>query len=157
MRLLKWGLWGALGLFLAMQVIRPERSNPPVEPAETILARAEIPADVELILRRACFDCHSHTSRWPWYSQVAPVSWWLADHVRHARGAMNLSQWPDPASAAGRMAAAYTLQEMCEEVEKGAMPLPSYRLLHPGARLTKDEVKALCRWTRAEAARLGGG
>ncbi len=156
-RILWAALWLVLGLALAIQFIRPGRTNPPAAPGEGILARAQVPAEVAALLERACFDCHSHATRWPWYSQVAPISWWLADHVRHARGAMNFSRWPDPATASGRMAAAYSLEEACEEVQKGAMPLPSYRLMHTGARLTEEEVETLCRWAREEAARLTGG
>ncbi len=140
-----------LAAFLLAQLKQAERTNPPVR------SEVDAPPEIAEILRRSCYDCHSHETRWPWYARVAPVSWWLADHVRHARGAMNFSRWPDPATASGRMAAAYSLEEACEEVQKGAMPLPSYRLMHTGARLTEEEIETLCRWAREEAARLTGG
>lgn len=126
-------------LALGMQLYRPERTNPPVQ------SRLETPPEVQALLDRACADCHSHRTAWPWYSNVAPVSWLLAGHVREGREHLNLDQWPG-GEKGGKL-----LGEMCEEVEKGAMPLPAYLRLHPAARLTEADRKLLCGWTRAAA------
>ena len=69
------------------QVIPVDRTNPPVE--------TEIPVDAEIrqLLQRSCYDCHSNETRWPWYAQVAPVSWLVADDVKHARDHLNFSTW----------------------------------------------------------------
>ena len=66
--------------FVAVQFIPVERTNPPVEPGSLV-----VPREVEPLLRRACYDCHSHETRWPWYAYVAPVSWLVADDVKDAR------------------------------------------------------------------------
>lgn len=114
-------------MILAIQFVPVERTNPPVtgEPKwDTAATRA--------LAVRACFDCHSNETRWPWYSYVAPVSWLVARDVRKARGKLNFSEWPRG-----------DLDEAVEEIEEGNMPLKEYLLLHPEARLSDSERKAL--------------
>src|SRR3954464_4443173 len=77
--------------FVAVQVVRPDRTNPPVQPAHSLLAKT--PPDVRAILDRSCRDCHSNDTRWPLYSQVAPMSWLVANHVHHGRDRFNYSEW----------------------------------------------------------------
>lgn len=137
-------------LVLGIQLHRPERANPPGDPARAIEAGVEVPPGVRALLDRACADCHSNRTAWPWYSQVAPVSWLVANHVRDGREHLNLSDWP------GRHKPEKLLDEICEEVEKDAMPLASYRALHPGAKLSPADKQAICAWTRAAAGRTGG-
>lgn len=130
----------AAAVFAAViQVIPARRTNPPVR------ADVRAPADVKGILRRACYDCHSHETRWPWYSRVAPVSWWVVSHVNEARGDLNFSEWPsfDPELAG------MALRDIDTQVAAGKMPLPSYAILHPGARLSEDERQTLIRWARS--------
>ena len=112
--------------------------------------RADVPAPVLSILRRACFDCHSEETRWPWYS-VLPVASWLIEHdVEEGRSQINLSRW-ERYNAFDR---ADKLDKMCELATNGKMPLRPYRLLHPEARLSETDVKALCAWTLQEAEHL---
>lgn len=113
-----------------------DRSN---APAAAALAAAP---EVEAILRRSCYDCHSTETRWPWYSYVAPVSWLVAKDVREGRNALNFSDWGhlDPAQQA--KAARETVHESAE----GEMPMPIYLLTHPGARLAADEISILRGW-----------
>ena len=85
---------------------------------------------------RACFDCHSDQVTWPWYSNVAPVSWLIADHVRAGRDTLNLSEWV----AGGRSEGA---REAARAVERGSMPPSYYTLLHPSGRLSAAEQAAL--------------
>lgn len=133
-------------LLAAFQLHRPERANPPADPARAVEARMEVPPNIRALLDRSCADCHSNRTTWPWYSRVAPVSWLVAGHVREAREHLNFSDWP------GRHDAEHLLEEICEEVEKGAMPLASYRVLHPSAKLSPAERQAICGWTRSAAA-----
>ena len=71
----------------------PRKTNPPVVPAEGIEAHLKVDPEVSPILERACRNCHSHQTRWPWYSNVAPVSWFVIDNVNFGRRKMNLSNW----------------------------------------------------------------
>jgi cytochrome c553 len=149
-KILKWSILALAALFVAIQFAGPEKSNPPVEAARTIQANTQITPEVSAIIARACQDCHSHQTRWPLYSYVEPVSWFLVDHVNDGRKHLNFSEWATYEPKRMRK----KLQEMFEEVEKGAMPLKSYLLLHPEARLSQDDIQQLGAWTAAERQRL---
>jgi len=127
--------------FLAAQFVRIDRTNPPVDPAHTIKA----PADVQAILDRSCADCHSNNTRWPWYTNVAPVSWWIADHIKEGRRELNLSEF----ATYSPKKAKHKLEEICEQVEKGEMPLTGYVPLHPEAKLSDADKSRLCEWSKS--------
>jgi hypothetical protein len=102
-----------------------------------------MPAEVSAILDRSCRDCHSNDTRWPWYSNVAPVSWWVIDHVDHARSHFNFSEWARYNSREQQR----LLEQACELVSKGAMPLPSYLWMHD-AEMSPRDVRTLCAFTQ---------
>src|SRR5689334_10401053 len=127
----KWMLV-AIGVpLLLIQFVRPERANPQFDPAWSLEARTRMPADVAAIIDRSCKDCHSNETKWPWYSNVAPVSWLVADDVKAGRRQMNFSEWArysqDEANA--------RLTYIAFTVRERSMPKPSYLRLHPDARL----------------------
>jgi hypothetical protein len=131
-------------------VFSPARENPPIDRTATIDATTELPDHVGRLLRRACYDCHSHETRWPWYSALPPASWLVAHDVNEGRGHLNFSRW----ATYNVFDRADMLDDACELVSSGEMPLPQYRWLHPDARLADPDVKALCAWARTEAERL---
>jgi hypothetical protein len=104
-----------------------------------------MPGEVQSILRRACYDCHSNETQWPWYSHVAPASWFVVRHVRQGRGDLNFSEWPvfDPEFEE------YAFKDIEEQIEKEEMPLRSYTWLHTDAKLSEDDRETLIRWARA--------
>jgi hypothetical protein len=122
------------------------RRNPPVLPVHTIEANLEVPPNVQAILSRACQDCHSYNTRWPWYSKVVPESWLTASDVERGREAVNLSEWSIQAGRK-RTTAIGALAAACEDVKMQRMPPPAYRLLHPDAALERDDVESLCAWS----------
>jgi len=132
-------------VFLAAQFFRPTRANPPVSEAQTLHATTHVPPDVHAILDRACVDCHTNTTTWPWYSNVSPVSWWLADHVEEAREELNFSKWGTYSDRRRHK----KLEQICEEVKEGEMPLKEYLWLHPSAKLSDADRAALCRWAES--------
>lgn len=148
--ILKWVVIILACGFLVVQFFGPAKTNPPVDPSQTIDARLHVTPQVAAIFDRSCNDCHSNKTRWPWYSNVAPVSWFVIGHVNEGRSMMNLSEWGhlDPDQQARK------LRQMCEEVQDGVMPLSSYTPLHPGSKLSSDDVKVLCDWANAERARF---
>jgi Haem-binding domain len=150
-KVLKWTAIVLSVLFVGIQFIRPARTNPPVDESQTIYARTQMTPQVAAILDRSCRDCHSNKTVWPWYSNVAPVSWFVIGHVNDGRRMMNHSEW----GRLDRDRQAKKLQQMCDEVTDGAMPLSVYTPLHPGSKLSSDDVKTLCDWAKAERARLG--
>lgn len=140
-----------LGLaFIVIQFFGPAKTNPPVDETKTITAGAPVPTEIATVLHRACYDCHSNQTRWPWYSNVAPVSWFVIDHVIQARKELNFSEW----AAYSQKRMKRKLEEIKDEVEEGAMPLPSYLPLHPDAKLSPEDVQALSAWAIAERERL---
>jgi hypothetical protein len=125
-----------LFVFLAIQLVPVERSNPPLE--------SEVPAppEVRTVLRRACYDCHSNETKWPWYSRIAPVSWQIQKDVRAGREALNYSTWNrlEPKKQAKAM------RESWEEVAEGEMPPWFYLLPHPEANLSTQDRDVLKAW-----------
>ena len=150
LKLLKWLVVVVACLFVAAQFKRPARTNPPVDESQTIFARTQMTPEVSAIVDRSCRDCHSNKTVWPWYTNVAPISWFITDHVNEGRQNLSLSEWGKyEKDRQGKK-----LQQMCDEVTDGAMPLSVYTPLHPGSKLTPDQVTTLCAWTEAERARL---
>ncbi len=128
-----------------IQFIRPERENPPADPAKDILAVSAAPEEIREILKRSCYDCHSYQTRWPWYSAIAPVSWLTAGDVREGREHLNFSEWGS--YSRGRQIA--RLETMGSEIEKKGMPPAKYTLLHRDAVLSDAETEALLVWVDA--------
>ena len=146
-----WALTvAALVLALALQFVGPARTNPRVEDDLALQRHGPLPPHVAGLLRRACYDCHSHDTRWPWYSRIAPVSWLVVNDVDIGRQHLNFSIW----GGYHRFERADLLDKSCELVSQGTMPLRSYVWMHPNARLGQREVEALCEWTREESGRL---
>jgi hypothetical protein len=149
-QILRWVAVALACLFLLAQFVRPARTNPAVYQSLTLESRMPPNPQVAAILDRSCKDCHSNQTRWPWYSNVAPVSWFVIDHVNEGRENLNFSEW-------GR----YTqrdveglMKQICQEVKSGAMPLSSYTPMHPGSKLSPEDVKLLCDWTSSGRARI---
>jgi hypothetical protein len=136
-------------LFISVQFVRPNKTNPPIVEARTLESHARVTPEVAAIFERACKDCHSNQTEWPWYAQVAPVSWYVADHVNNGREEMNFSEW----STYDREQADWLLGAMCMTAERGRMPLPSYTRLHHPATLSPADVQILCAWSQAERER----
>jgi hypothetical protein len=148
----KRSLWRRLGVVAivaaaGVQLVPVERGNPPVDEG----ARLSAPLEVAAVLRRACFDCHSHETIWPWYAHVAPVSWLVARDVEEGREELNFSTWNG--LAADRRAS--KLHEVVEKVQQGEMPPAIYLPLHPEARLGEAERALLVGWAEGAAAAAG--
>jgi mono/diheme cytochrome c family protein len=139
-RVLKISVGVAVGLLAPMQFFRPERTNPPSDPAASFEAVARPPQEIASSLKRSCYDCHSNRTNWPWYSNVAPPSWLIASDVKEGRAHLNFSEWTRP----GPEGEIPGMGEVCESVRAGKMPLWSYTLLHPDAKLTAQQVAAVC-------------
>lgn len=146
----KWTVLSLLLIFTLAQLHRPARRNPPVEESHTMEHQLQVPSQVGTILDRSCNDCHSNKTTWPWYSNVAPVSWFVTDHVNHGRRHLNFSEW----SGYNRRQTDNLLDAICEWVEKDRMPLDSYTAIHRNAVLSPEDKRTLCEWSRGERARL---
>lgn len=147
---LKWTAIVLALLFVGIQFVRPARINPPINETETIQAKLNVPPDIDSILARSCNDCHSNRTDWIWYSNVAPASWFMAYHVEEGRIELNFSEWGK--LSPGR--ASRKLEEVCEQVNAGEMPIWNYVLLHSSAHLTDTDKKALCNWAKREGEKI---
>ena len=133
---------GLIILFILIQFVPAGAAdNPPVE--EEVRA----PEEVMTVLRRSCYDCHSHETVWPWYAHVAPAKWLVRKDVADAREDLNFSAW-NRYDAERR---AHKWEEVAEEVEEGEMPLELYLPLHGEARLTDRERQLIVDWAEAQA------
>jgi hypothetical protein len=126
--------------------------NPPVAPSLTMEAALRPPPGVSKMLRRACYDCHSNETRWPWYSRVPGVGHMLERDVRNARAAFNFSEWAAGPYRNPRVGAVMLLG-MCAAIREGQMPRKNYQWLHPEAKPSPSEIDEFCVWGRAEAKR----
>jgi len=149
-KVLCWVLVFAACVLIIAQFFGPAKTNPAIDPSQSLESRLQVTPQVAAILDRSCNDCHSNKTRWPWYSNVAPVSWFVISHVDEGRQNMNFSEWGRyTQSDVGGL-----LKKICREVKGGDMPLSSYTPLHPGSKLSAEDVKTLCAWTDAERARI---
>ncbi len=119
-----------LGLLIQLAPYGKDHTNPPVsgEPAWDS-------PETRALVQRACFDCHSNETVWPWYSKVAPVSWLVYRDVKEGRGKLNFSEWGVERQE--------DLDEIVEVIREGEMPMPIYLIQHPEARLSAGEKQAL--------------
>lgn len=144
-----------LAILVVIQFFGIDKANPPINKAEEFMARTNPPADVAKIIKDACYDCHSHETKYPWYASVAPVSWWMGHHIEEARGHLNFSIW----AAYDAEKKAHKAEECAEEVEKGLMPLKPYAKMHAEARLSDKQRERLITWFKSveEREKLGVG
>ena len=137
--------------FIVIQFInRPDKTILSETAPDDITKHTEVPQNVQNILKRSCYDCHSSHTNWPWYSSVAPVSWFVADDVVKGRKKLNFSEWNKIPNAKKEA----RLNEMCEQIKSGEMPLPNYLIIHKEAELTQADKDALCSWSDAEMKKL---
>ena len=136
--------------FIAIQFIRPDRTNLPIVQAETLEAAAQVPENVRAILKRSCNDCHSNETTYPWYSNISPFSWLLADHIEEGRRELNYSVWNTYTAKKKR----HKFDEICEQITSGEMPHNQYLWLHADANLSEIDKKILCDWAETEKAKI---
>lgn len=129
-------------ILLGIQFIEIDKSAPAIDETLTLQAPQEIMA----LLKQSCYDCHSFETRWPYYSSIAPVSFFMASHVKNGRNALNFSLW----SAMDEKIKAQRLQRAVETVNNERMALPSYISAHEEAKLNKEEKITLTNWFKSE-------
>jgi hypothetical protein len=128
------------GLLALSQLVRFEHANPPVESDV-----ATSPA-VKTILKRACYDCHSHETSWPWYADVAPISWLVTHDVNGGRDSLNFSRW----DSYDEKRREKKMKETVDEVNEREMPPWYYTILHPHAELSNADRAVLAEWARTQ-------
>ena len=151
-RRMKQAVVAFLAVFAAAQFVRPERAAPPTDASRTIQAQTGTASGLAAILDRACSDCHSNQTAWPWYTQIAPVSWAMAYGVKEGRKAVNFSEWATYQPEVQRT----LLMASCQDVKNGKMPGP-YTMLHPEMRLSSQDIETICAAARPPEAAVEAG
>jgi len=131
-----------LVVFVVIQFIPVDRTNPESIPDNDFLWVEEVPDELGHIFKSACYDCHSVYSRYPWYARIAPVSWIVQHHINDGRDELNFSNWKEY-SVKKRL---HKLDECYELVGEGEMPLKLYQLAHEDAQLSSEQRELLTNW-----------
>lgn len=133
-----------LVVIVLIQFVPVQRENPPSDSSQILIA----PPPVQLILKRSCYDCHSHETVWPAYSQIAPISWLVAHDVAEGREHLNFSLWTDFSPEAQ----VYFKEQSLREIEEKKMPLPVYLIMHQDAKISQDDFDVLKAWVGEDEA-----
>lgn len=144
-KILKYSALVLLAALIVIQFFHPKKNKQEGEAVNHISKSYAIPDDVNTILKKACYDCHSNNTRYPWYASIQPVAWWLAKHVSNGKKELNLSEF-----ASYNLRRQYRkMEEVKDEVKEGKMPLDSYTWTHKDARLTDEEKNKIIGWANA--------
>ena len=134
-------------VLLLIQFVRPGK-NESADTKYNMVSKYTIPETVSSILNKACADCHSNTTVYPWYAEIQPVGWWLNNHIKEGKGELNFSAFTMLPIAVQN----HKFEVIMETVEEGEMPLPSYTWLgmHPAANLTEQEKDVIINWAESQ-------
>lgn len=136
-------LLSILIIVVLIQLIRP-MPNISDDNSKSITTAYDVPDDIQKMLQRACADCHSNKTNYPWYSKIQPVAWWLNHHIEEGKEELNFSTF----ATFSLKKQAHKLHEVVEMIEENEMPLSSYTLIHKEAILTEEEKTVLKNWAR---------
>jgi len=137
-------LLALLALLAIIQFFQIAKTNPPHDTSKDFITIQNPPQEVAKLLQDACYDCHSHLTEFPWYTNVQPLAWWIKDHINDGRRHLNFSTWADlNAKRKARKA-----EELVEMVGEEEMPLKSFTWTHPEARLTNLQRKKMVDWLK---------
>ncbi len=145
MKIFKKIIIALLVLLVIVQFFQPEKNEGEIVTVEAFIKETKPNDQVHKILKTACFDCHSNSTRYPWYSSITPLNYWLADHVNEGKSELNFSEWTTYSIKRKE----HKMKEVWEEVEKGNMPLDSYTWTHADARLLNEEVAQVIEWAKS--------
>ena len=131
--------------FIVIQFIRPAKNRADGISNNDISKIYAVPADVQAILKTSCYDCHSNNTVYPWYAEIQPAAWWLADHIKEGKKELNFSEF-----ASYRIGRQYRkFEEINKEVKENEMPLESYLWIHKNSKLSDEQKLTLANWVTA--------
>jgi hypothetical protein len=140
-----------LGLLFIIQFIKPEKNSAQGDQMNSISKKHAIPTNVNSILKKACFDCHSNTTVYPWYSEIQPVAWFLNAHVKEGKEHLNFDEFLSYEAKKQD----HKLEELIESQTEGWMPIDSYKLIHSNAVLSPEEKQVLINWAKQVRREIG--
>lgn len=134
-----------IALLLLIQLFRIDKSTSPVDPQKDFVSINPPNDEVRALLKTACYDCHSNQPSYPWYTNIAPVSWWIKHHIDEGQHELNFSEWGSYSEKRKH----HKLEECIEMIEEGEMPMASYTWMHKEAKLTDAQKLKLVEFFRA--------
>lgn len=134
-------------IFAVMQLFNPEVIYKEVNPETDFISMVEASDEVKIMIKSTCYDCHSNQPKYPWYAKVAPVSWWINDHMEHGMEHLNFSEWANYSAEKK----AHKMEECYEEIDEDEMPLYSYTIMHGNAQYSDEEKQKLIAFFKNEA------
>ncbi len=132
-------LLGILIVFIVIQFIPVDFTNPPVDEQLDIIYITQPSDEIANMLRTSCYDCHSNETKLPWYAKLAPVNFWMKGHIKEGREHVNFSEWGNYLPEQTKLKA----NECAEEVHEGDMPMMPYTWTHKDAKLSKEQKEEL--------------
>ena len=143
-------LVSVVAALILIQFIRPEKNLGEFVTETDFIQVSQVPDSLASVFLNSCYDCHSDHTNYPWYSNVAPVSWYLNNHVVEGKAHLNFSSWGIMDKAQKITA----LDQICEESSSGFMPLKSYLVIHRSSKLREQDIQAICDWAEAESLKI---
>lgn len=132
-------------LLIFIQLFRIDKTVLPVDPQKDFILVTSANPEIENLLKTACYDCHSNQPSFPWYTNIAPVSWWIKHHINEGQHELNFSEWASYTEKRKN----HKLEECIEMIEEGEMPMASYTWMHQEAKLTDAQKLQLVEFFRA--------
>ena len=136
---------GLIAVLVIIQFIRPTRNSSTTESPNEISKYYQVPADIHTLLKKSCYDCHSNTTAYPWYSNIQPVGLWLQSHVNEGRGELNFDEF----GSYDQKKAKHKFEEIEEVIREEEMPLESFTFIHRDAKLTPEQSASIAAWAGA--------
>jgi len=131
-------------LLIVIQFYRPSQNVQKITPKTNIFKVEQASEDVQDLIATSCYDCHSNNTVYPWYNEIAPVSWWLDNHINEGKEELNFDAWGTYSLKRKNK----KLKEIKKQLEEREMPLESYLWIHKDAKLTQDQIKTIIDWAR---------
>jgi len=143
---------------MVIQFFQPDKNNQNMDMSNDITKVVSVPDSVFVLLKNACYDCHSNFTKYPWYSNIQPVGWWLKDHVDEGKSKLNFQEFAlvkaNDRYKTVSLRQDHKLEEVIETVENGEMPLESYTFIHKESRLSDAQRDIIIGWAKDARAQL---
>lgn len=136
--------YSILAITIIIQLFRIDKNNPEVIQQNDFITITNPPEKISGMIKSTCYDCHSNETNYPWYSNIAPFSWWLKHHIDEGREELNFSEW----GTFKEKRKDHKLEECAEMIEEGEMPLNEYTWTHSSAILAPEEKTQLISWIK---------
>lgn len=137
---------GLIALLVIIQFFRIDKINPAIIEENDFIIIANPPENVAKIIKTSCYDCHSNETKYPWYTNFAPLSWWIKHHIDEGRDELNFSEWGTYKEKRKN----HKIEECIELIDEDEMPLSSYLITHSDAKLTDDDKRSLLEWFKEQ-------